>query len=91
MDPKRTLTCPGAEDATKRAFILGGNRWEKPPITLVQRQHDFDGLLGQLSLLPLPPGEGRGESPSSRAENPLTLSPWERGKKVSINISLTVY
>ena len=29
----------------------------------MQRQHEFDGLLDPMSLLPLPPGEGRGEGP----------------------------
>ena len=39
---------------------------------LVQRQHEFDGLLDLMSLLPLPPGEGRGEGPCPEHRGPLS-------------------
>ena len=60
---------------------------------LVQRQHEFVCWLRQRFLPPLPPGEGRGEGPLARTENPLTLtlSQGERGQKVPVKINLTVY
>ena len=52
-------------------------RGQREQEILVQRQHAFDGLLHQRPLLPLPPGEGRGEGPQRLVKaphpNPLPL------------------
>ena len=60
---------------------------------LVQRQHEFDGSLRQWPVLPLPPGEGRGEGPQRFQEKPLTLllARRERGKNEPVKINVTIH